>query len=216
VLAQEELHTLQTKGEDTHELQTHLSDLEVQRDELNEHLKSISHHDVNLDADTQTDNVAVDGENADINVDTDSNTQQEQTVILEHEEATTDQDQENVVVDNEPQMPSLDNVSEQLEIAKTTTTTEVPKEHVEVAATLLADVTDIKNDHIIKAVDNQEPKEHVQNPDAPTQDTSASDNQDQQDTSADALHVEHADYVPDAHNQMPSDEDHNDGTGLTS
>jgi hypothetical protein len=56
----QEIHTLQTDGHDTHELQAQLHDLEAQKVELGENIKSISHHDVTLDGDTQTEAVALD------------------------------------------------------------------------------------------------------------------------------------------------------------
>jgi hypothetical protein len=55
----------------------------------------------------------------------------------------------------------------------------------------------------------------VKNPDAPEHHDTNNDGDDISDVH-DSAALEHADYIPDAHNQMPSDEDHNDGTGLTS
>jgi VCBS repeat-containing protein len=115
-------------------------------------------------------------------------------------------------------MPNLDNVVQHLEAQKTGDVV-VPQEHQDAlatVATLLGDTqTDSKEAHIIKAVENQEPKEHTPNPHAV--DTTAHGDVDHDATIIDhsAAESEHADYVPDHHNQMPDDHDLNDGTGIT-
>jgi len=128
---------------------------------------------------------------------------------VEHHDST-----QNVVPEHDADMPSLDNVAQHLESAKITAT-EVPHEALATAAILLSDTTATTDSHsVIKAVENQEPKEHVKNPDAPENTNTADTNDDTnavQDTQAEV-----ADYVPDAHNQMPDEYDQNDGTGLTS
>ncbi len=78
------------------------------------------------------------------------------------------------------------------------------------ASTLLEDTQlDSKEVKVIEAVENQEAKEHVKNPDASK--VSHSDEQD----SIGKEENTHTDYVPDQHNQIPDDQDQNDGSGIT-
>ena len=201
VLAQEELHTLQTKGEDTHELQTHLNDLEAQKVELAEHIKEVSGQDLSLSKESDK----VD----DATIDMKDNDKQEHVAATEHEENS-------VVPGHDAQMPSLDNVAEHLEAQKTGDV-KIPEGHQEAlatAATLLGDTQeDSKDAHIIKAVENQESKEHVAKPDAPVHDKADASSDNAEDSDASSTH---GDYVADMHHADMGDIDNDDGTGLTS
>jgi len=61
--------------------------------------------------------------------------------------------------------------------------------------------------NVVKAVENQEPKEPVKNPDAP--EVAKDENGEV------VLQDEPVEFIPDVHNEMPKDDEH-DGTGLTS
>jgi len=107
-------------------------------------------------------------------------------------------------------IPNLDNVADRLEVTKIVA--EVPHEALSTAATLLEDTT-IKTleQKVLIAVENQEVKEHIKNPDASQNDADKIDETNLLDNVE-----EHIDYIPDIHNKIQIDEDHNDGTGLTS
>jgi len=123
------------------------------------------------------------------------------------EDVETDEITLNLVDDSdEDQMPSLDNIGDQL--AAKSVEVVIPTEALATAATLLQDTIVTTDDtNVIKSVENQEPKEPVKNPDAP--EVAKDEN------GVEIAEQEQADFIPDVHNQMPQDDEH-DGSGITS
>jgi VCBS repeat-containing protein len=146
---------------------------------------------------------------------------EDQVVNLDHENTekhVVDLDHDNTILPTqEPHMPSLDNVAEHLDNYKNSANIKVTKEHLEIVATLLGDTNDAKTEHIVKAVENQEPKEHVANPDAPSHKESGAaadgSHDSHVDDNASEHHTEH--IAPHHVHHLDDDIDHDDGSGLT-
>ena len=134
------------------------------------------------------------------------------TSVSDESEAQQVETSEVTVTLQEDAMPSLDNVAEHLQALKTETTAPTPEHQQALAsAAHLLDETHADSVKVIQAVENQKPLDHIKNPNAPDSHTSHGDG-------VDAAHSDgsdHVDYAPDMHPQIPQDDDHNDGTGLT-
>jgi hypothetical protein len=108
-------------------------------------------------------------------------------------------------------MPNLDNVENHLK-ASQDAHIPVSKDTIEIVSTLLDNSAETKHEHLIQAVENQKAKPQVSNPDAPLH-TSTNEHHDSDSVLDDKDTPE---YVSDAHNHIPDDQDQDDGSGITS
>jgi hypothetical protein len=166
---------------------------------------------VTLDADTQTEEVSLD-ENSKEHIQEQEQQGEQQPPIDETKEP---QQQESLIPKDDTKIVNLDNVAEHLEDQKTDDAN-IPQHHQEALATVATllenSQEDSKDAHIIKAVEVQETKEHTANPKTTEQNTDT--NEDNADVTTDQPDSEHAEYIPDHHNQITDDTDINDGTGI--